>query len=1166
MKWSTLSPFMLESCGIHGIHRYERDPSMACITVSKKHEALLVSCLNSSLQQVQISSLVSSTYQTCCLANTFQVTAQSSTATSNSLQPVSSPTAATTAAGSADPCLRRSAAFPPLRVSLLSAATYTHPYHQKSVLTAAAAAAGPAATAAARKHTDRALGPADLTRGGEQLDTAQTLMDTPSSAAAAAAAERVADRARSAQHDRKEGDVQVALLQSPDVPLRQQQQQHEAMQGEDGVQEWPSNVTRGSAGGGLESLRASSRRVADAFAAEEPSATPAAAAVRSATTGSLTAAASELAVLQPATTSLSPSASPLPLGIGGADEEFRAMIAALQQATGGPAAAAAAPGGPNGATTMPVGEAPVGQVTIAAAGSGAAANDVPTAGGGACWLGGSPVVAAAGVSDAVGGGSGTTAAGKKRKQGSRSSSRREGGGGRAGAAAAGSGGGSGGGSRGEAERAAVNIREGGQEGGGASRQSAGTKPAKHKRQKVETPPAAPAAADVTAVLFPLAATDKDDGGSSSLEQAAAAALQAARKSRAKSVRKSKTGITAAAVNTADPSHPGVNDDDGEPVGGLDGVGDLEGVQGVIADEGSGKKKGRQRAPRKRGKPAAAAAAGEAQVVGTAAGHPTAPVVGADTAAAPGDGGSVSGGGGSSGLTVGAADVGGGEGGVGGTTGSDEGTAAGDTIIKSSRKKREKKEKPPLKPKRLTKKDIASQVEADARQGVFTGRSSLAESYSHIGMFTGRTVSGAWEALLAAGKERRRELPVGERQQQQQRGELAALDQLLAPEVPLLLPQAQQQQQQQEQQGGMGIGNGMQGNKQQQQQLDKEQQQGKKGLGRSAKGVEKIATKQVQAEDGHDCSDADYALLHLQYHGRPAAAADDAAAAAAGGGGDEVRRLALAGSGLTAAAGAARDEGLRVVAGGAAAAGGGGGSSRDVLQPLDPEKLRSPVAKAQLAVQGLVQAQQLEQLQLLTPLTIQQQQQQEAEHRSGPAADSPGAAAAAAAGGGGGGGGDLESQQGKLRELKRQASRGPMPQHLMLLQHSSQGALAAESPEAPGGVTRVTTSDDKSSEEDAKAAVAAAGNVGDTDGEKVPVVTSSAPVAPAQGKITGAVVSPGELRVLPNLGYACLNMTMREYDIFNSRDCVKKTFTASNGLEVTSQLALANARDLVPLIR
>jgi UV DNA damage endonuclease len=51
----------------------------------------------------------------------------------------------------------------------------------------------------------------------------------------------------------------------------------------------------------------------------------------------------------------------------------------------------------------------------------------------------------------------------------------------------------------------------------------------------------------------------------------------------------------------------------------------------------------------------------------------------------------------------------------------------------------------------------------------------------------------------------------------------------------------------------------------------------------------------------------------------------------------------------------------------------------------------------------------------------------------------------------------------------------------------------------------------------------------------------------------------QLKVLPNLGYACLCMTLRKYDIFNSRDCVKKTRDTADGLQRVSELALQNAR-------
>ncbi|EFJ50532.1 hypothetical protein VOLCADRAFT_116697 [Volvox carteri f. nagariensis] len=61
----------------------------------------------------------------------------------------------------------------------------------------------------------------------------------------------------------------------------------------------------------------------------------------------------------------------------------------------------------------------------------------------------------------------------------------------------------------------------------------------------------------------------------------------------------------------------------------------------------------------------------------------------------------------------------------------------------------------------------------------------------------------------------------------------------------------------------------------------------------------------------------------------------------------------------------------------------------------------------------------------------------------------------------------------------------------------------------------------------------------------------------------AVVHPVPA-VVPNLGYACLCMTLREYDIFASRDTNRAGFQ-SRGLPHVSQLALANCRDLRPLI-
>ncbi|WIA11494.1 hypothetical protein OEZ85_011607 [Tetradesmus obliquus] len=76
-------------------------------------------------------------------------------------------------------------------------------------------------------------------------------------------------------------------------------------------------------------------------------------------------------------------------------------------------------------------------------------------------------------------------------------------------------------------------------------------------------------------------------------------------------------------------------------------------------------------------------------------------------------------------------------------------------------------------------------------------------------------------------------------------------------------------------------------------------------------------------------------------------------------------------------------------------------------------------------------------------------------------------------------------------------------------------------------------------------------------------TAAAAAAAAGGDVSSRAA---ELKLLPNLGYACLCMTMRQYDVFNSRDCVKKTRDGPGGLAKVSELALANARDLLPLIR
>ena len=56
------------------------------------------------------------------------------------------------------------------------------------------------------------------------------------------------------------------------------------------------------------------------------------------------------------------------------------------------------------------------------------------------------------------------------------------------------------------------------------------------------------------------------------------------------------------------------------------------------------------------------------------------------------------------------------------------------------------------------------------------------------------------------------------------------------------------------------------------------------------------------------------------------------------------------------------------------------------------------------------------------------------------------------------------------------------------------------------------------------------------------------------------------RPVPNLGFACLNATLRAQKppIFSNRDCIQRTFQAK-GLDWISQLALENSRALAGLI-
>ena len=49
----------------------------------------------------------------------------------------------------------------------------------------------------------------------------------------------------------------------------------------------------------------------------------------------------------------------------------------------------------------------------------------------------------------------------------------------------------------------------------------------------------------------------------------------------------------------------------------------------------------------------------------------------------------------------------------------------------------------------------------------------------------------------------------------------------------------------------------------------------------------------------------------------------------------------------------------------------------------------------------------------------------------------------------------------------------------------------------------------------------------------------------------------------NIGYACINMTMGK-KVTTNRSMVKKTFNAK-GLDYVSELALANAKDLIKIL-
>jgi UV DNA damage endonuclease len=85
---------------------------------------------------------------------------------------------------------------------------------------------------------------------------------------------------------------------------------------------------------------------------------------------------------------------------------------------------------------------------------------------------------------------------------------------------------------------------------------------------------------------------------------------------------------------------------------------------------------------------------------------------------------------------------------------------------------------------------------------------------------------------------------------------------------------------------------------------------------------------------------------------------------------------------------------------------------------------------------------------------------------------------------------------------------------------------------------------------------AAGTNGSTGSRDAPELQAAA--VPAPQPLTPEV-QQAQLKVLANVGYACLCQTMRQYEIFNSRDCVKETRDAPDGLHKVSELALQNAR-------
>ncbi len=80
-------------------------------------------------------------------------------------------------------------------------------------------------------------------------------------------------------------------------------------------------------------------------------------------------------------------------------------------------------------------------------------------------------------------------------------------------------------------------------------------------------------------------------------------------------------------------------------------------------------------------------------------------------------------------------------------------------------------------------------------------------------------------------------------------------------------------------------------------------------------------------------------------------------------------------------------------------------------------------------------------------------------------------------------------------------------------------------------------------------------------------------APRRAEIPGpealerALAAPAARRPVPNLGYACLNMDLREQrpPIYTNRDCIKKTWD-EKGLPWVSGLVLENTRALAALVQ